>query len=58
LEFDAVWTVGSVPMFQSVLLLPGRQQNALELGHIDKTLHAITCQEVTVFNFSRIKKNY
>lgn len=57
LEFDAVWTGGIVPMFQSVLLLPGRQQDALEVWHIDNIVHAITSQEITVFNISRIKKH-
>jgi hypothetical protein len=58
LEFDAVWTGGSVPIFQNVLLLPGTQQNALEFRHIDNILHAITLQEITVFNISIIKKYY
>jgi hypothetical protein len=57
LEFDAVLTGGSVPIFQSVLLLPGRQQNALGIQHID-ILQAITLQEITVFNISIIKKYY
>jgi hypothetical protein len=58
LEVDAVWTGGSVPMFQCVLLLPGRQQNALEIRHIDNILHTNTSQEITVFNISVIKKYY
>jgi hypothetical protein len=58
LEFDAVWTGGSVPIFQSVLLLSGTQQNALEFRHIDNILQAITLQEITVFNISIIKNYY
>jgi hypothetical protein len=58
LEFGAVWTGGSVPMFQSILLLPGRQQNALGIRHIDNILHAITLQEITIFNISIVKKYY
>jgi len=58
LEFDAVWTGGSVPIFQSFLLLSGRQQNALKFRHIDNILHTITLQEITVFNISIIKTYY
>jgi hypothetical protein len=58
LKFDAVLTGGSVPIFQSVLLLPSRQQNALGIQHIDNILQAITLQEITVFSISIIKKYY
>ena len=44
-------------MFQSGWLLTGRQQNALEVRHIDNILHAITYREIRVFNISRIKKH-
>lgn len=57
MEFDAIWTGGIVPKYQCGLLLPGRQQNGLEVRHIDNILHSITSQEITVFNISRIKKH-
>jgi hypothetical protein len=48
----------SVPMYQYGFVLPGRQQNALEVRHIDSITDAITCKEITHFIFSRMKKLY
>ena len=45
-------------MFQSALLLPGRQQNALEVRHIDNILHAITSHLAESKRMNRMIKSW